>query len=266
METKFVFGVLAAVALILLVSTAYAFPLGLFEEKESDTAGNPEPLINDVLDPTPGLGTMSTSGTAIIKVDPDRVEIELGIKVQKDNAAAAEQEVAKIMDAIRANLAETGVKYEIETGYYNMYPIYDYDHFSGTDYKIVGYEVTHTVVVKTSETGSVGKLIDAAAAAGANKVNSISFTLSDEKKDEITNLALAKAAKNAKAKADTIASALGLSVKKITKISESSYEPYIYRGYAMESVKSSASADYSTQVEPSEVSITATVSMEFEFG
>jgi len=263
METKTIFGVLAAVTLILLVSTAYAFPLGLFEDKANDSGAD-----SVILEPISGFGTMSTSGTSIIKVDPDRVEIELGIKVQRDNAAAAEQEVARIMEAIRANLAETGVKYEIETGYYSMYPIYDYDSFFGTDYRIIGYEVVHTVVVKTSETGSVGKLIDAAASAGANKVNSISFTLSDEKKDETMNLALAKAAKNAKVKADTIASALGLSVKKITRISESSYEPrpYVYYDYAMAEGKSMASADYSTQIDPSEVSMTATVSMEFEFG
>ena len=264
METKVLFGMLFAVALVLFVSTAYAFPFGILEDKGS--TGN-NLVADEELVPHYIPGTMTTSGTAIVNADPDRVEIQIGIEIQDEHADDAEQEAARIMEAVRNKMKDTGLSYEIETGSYNIYPRYNYDYYDllHDDTRIIGYTITHIISVKSNDTSNVGKLIDAAASVGSNKIYGIYFSLSDEKKEEIGNLALAKAAKNAKSKADTITSALGLSVKRITKITESLYNPYpIYYGYkTMETA--SVSSDYQTQVEPSDVSVSATVSMEFEF-
>jgi len=268
METKVLFGMLFAVALVLFVSTAYAFPFGILEDKGS--AGNTPVADNLLADeeivPHYIPGTMTTSGTAIVNANPDRVEIQIGIEIQDEHADDAEQEAARIMEAVRNKLKDTSLSYEIETGYYSIYPRYDYYDMLHDDTRIAGYTITHMLSIKSNDTENVGKLIDAASSVGSNKVYGVYFSLSDEKKEEIGNLALAKAAKNAKSKADTITSALGLSVNKITKITESSYMPYpMYYSYgAMESTK--ASSDYQTQVEPSDVLVSATVSMEFEFG
>jgi uncharacterized protein YggE len=58
----------------------------------------------------------------------------------------------------------------------------------------------------------VSKWIDTAIAAGANTVNSVDFTLSDKRLDEIKNNLIIQAIDNARAKADIAASALGLKV------------------------------------------------------
>jgi uncharacterized protein YggE len=204
-----------------------------------------------------------------VNADPDRVEIQIGIEIQDTHADDAEQESARIMEDVRTKLKDTGLSYEIETSSYSIYPRYNYDYYDllHDDTRIIGYTVTHMVSIKSNDTENVGKLIDAASSVGSNKIYGIYFSLSDEKKEEIGNLALAKAAKSAKSKADSITSALGLSVKRITKITESSYTPYpMYYNYgAMETTKA-VSSDYQTQVEPSDVSVSATVSMEFEFG
>jgi len=276
MEKKTMYCVFVAVALVLLVSTAYAFQVTLpgiavNEEQKVDSISGSEKSETPFENLSGSQGVMTTSGTATIYVNPDEVQIQVGVEVQKDNAADAEREVARIMSNIRESLNKTGIQYELETGYYSIYPRYDYSYDKDPghykDPEITGYTVTHTIIVKSGDIENIGRIIDAVSSAGANKVNSISFTLSDEKREEATRLALASAAKNAKAKADSITSALGVSIKRITRITENSYSPYpyVYYGERALSVAGSA-AESPTNIEHSDISVTATVGMEFEFG
>lgn len=274
MEAKIAIFCLAAVLLGLFVSSAFALPT-----QQAAT----------ITDNGDKISTLTATGSAISNIAPDIAEVNLGIEVQRPDATDAEQEVARIMEAVRTELNKTGIPIEIETGYYAIYPVYGKTEVNPipTQQKknitpcpegelcvaggendvpiIVGYRVVHTLIVKSKDTQDVGKLIDAATSAGANEVNGITFTLSDEKKEEATMDALAKATTSAKNKADTIASALGLSVKKVVDISESSFNPVPYKYYST-GVEVASATVTPTDIEPNSVAVSATVTVTFEIG
>ena len=98
--------------------------------------------------------------------------------------------------------------------------------------------------------------------AGANKVNQISFGLSDAKREQLYTDALADAAKNARVKADAIAEGLGVRITGIVSASEGyvSVTPYYRSLGAAESAVS-----YDTEISAGDVSVSASVSVVYEF-
>lgn len=282
MEMKIVGGLLLAFALVMLMTTEFATNelmgsvtgAGLAAATTNDnslTLVSPTPETNSTEDGTvlcpkdnghSSFVEFSTSGTATVKAMADKAEIYIGVEVKDRYAADAEKEVADKMAAIRSELSKTGVTFEVETSDYSIYPNYDYYNWGS---EINGYTASHTIVVRTNETDKVGKLIDAASEGGSNKVN-VAFTLSDEKRRELELTALSNAAKNAKAKAESVSSALDLSVERIVSISEnvqSDYYPYRY--YASSELAYDSTSAMPTNIDPTGISVSATVSMVFEF-
>ena len=113
--------------------------------------------------------------------------------------------------------------------------------------------------MQTGALDLVGPLIDAAIAAGANRVNSLDFNLRDDTgaRDE----AIAKAAKDAQAQAQALAAALGLKLGPIVSATTQvnpGPQPVMFRAAAM-SLGANA-----TPVSPAEVSVPATVSLTYQ--
>jgi len=128
----------------------------------------------------------------------------------------------------------------------------------------IGYRTTNSIQVTLTDLSKVGSVIDSAVQAGANSVSSVSFELSQAKQDALKTQALAEAAQNAKAKAASIASGLGVAVGQVYSASESSnYYTPMYRNYAMESAAPSASGA-TTPITPGDIEFSATVNVQFE--
>ena len=161
--------------------------------------------------------TVQGSGSATRKVKPDMAQLSIGVVTQAATAQAAADQNAPIADAVmKALQAVLGTSGTIETEYYSIYPVFNYD--SGP--KVIGYAVTNTVQVTTTNVSLVGKLIDAGNAAGANSVNGPSFGLQNPEPE--TQLALAAAAKQALAHAAAIASGLGARTGAVLSAQEAS--------------------------------------------
>ena len=115
------------------------------------------------------------------------------------------------------------------------------------------------MTVHTGALDLAGALIDAAIAAGANRVNSLNFSVKDDTKAR--GEAIAIATRDARAQAEALASALDVKLGKVLKattISEQRPVPiWMNRAMAM-------SANVATPVEPGEVTVPATVSLTFE--
>lgn len=250
-KNKMMFGSAILLALILITPSAFAF-------------FSVEGLIPNFFPVDTGDSSMTTKGTSVVTANPDGVEVGLGIEVIKDTAGEAGQEAAKTMKEIRTRLNESGLEYEVENLRYSIGPHYNYSKDEGR--QLQGYKVVHLLKIKTNNTEEIGKIIDAASAGGVNRVQGVSFTLSDEKRDELESKALSLAAKKAKTKADAITSALGLEIKTIKQIHENAY-PQHYGGVYMTMEKAvDAAAVPPTEIEASKVSVSATVSIVFEFG
>jgi uncharacterized protein len=202
--------------------------------------------------------TIEVDGSGETRTSPDTADLDLAIETQAKTAeeAAARNAAlaAKVIDALKSKLGDKG---RITTGGYSLNP--EYSQRPSENSTIIGYNAQNTVTVHTGGLDLVGALIDSAIAAGANRVNSLSFSVKDDTKARAEAIALAT--RDARAQADALASALDVKLGKVLKattVSEERPVP-IRMGRAM-----AMSAKVETPVEPGEVTVPATVSLTFE--
>ena len=196
--------------------------------------------------------TIDTSGSAEASVMPDKAYIFLGAETQSDTAADSQSENAGIIDAIKASLSEMNVK--IETSSYYVTAVYSYKEDTP---KVIGYSTTHILKITTTDVETAGKVIDAASKGGANAVSNIQFDLSDEKEKAARQNLLSNAVDDARQKADIIAKAAGVSIKKPMHISESWNMPYPLYEKAM-------AAGAETSISPQELQLSVSISVSWK--
>lgn len=166
-------------------------------------AAQPEP-------PAPREQTIRVSGTGEARAKPDQVTADFGVETAGPSAQQAATENARRMEAVIAALVRAGVPRDrIETRDYNVYPDYDpRPEVEGGEPRVRGYRVLNTVVVTLHDIDLVGTAIDAALAAGANRVNGVRFGLRDP--HAFRQRAIDDAVRRARADAEALAGALGL--------------------------------------------------------
>jgi len=164
------------------------------------------------------------------------------------------------MRNILAALGELGIKDDaIETSYFNVYPVYRYDQEKGN--QLTGYRVSNTVSVTLDDLSMVGEAIDTAIKAGATNVNSVSFSVADER--PWLNEALVLAVENARQKAELLAAAAGVKLGPVMIIRDPSaqFQPYSV-GKEMRMVTMAAGdASSMTPITPGKLEIRAFVEM-----
>jgi len=238
---------------------------------------------NVYLSQEPIKNAVSVSGEAKTKVAPNLVQIAFIVETNDTKSAKTAQEAnSEIANRVVAELKSLGLTdKDIETTSFSVQPIkiskykcpdlyktceyYDRIYYE----EILGYKATHGFFIKFEDTKKGGELLDAIAIAGTNevKVNSVSFTLKDETRDQIERELLEKASQDAKNKAQKITAGLGGSVGKVLSASENIIYPYQYR-YAPQANVLAAEGDAAkvaaTEVFASDIEVSATVSASFE--
>jgi len=207
---------------------------------------------------TPAMRTIEVDGSGETRTSPDTADLDVAIETQAKTAEEAANRnaalAAKVIDALKSKLANRG---KITTGGYSLNP--EYDQRASQTPRIVGYNAQNTVTVNTGALDLVGPLIDSAIAAGANRVNSLNFSVKDDTRARTEAIAIAT--RDARAQAEALASALSVKLGKVLKATTLSQARPIpmamVRGMAM-------SANVATPVEPGEVTVAATVSLTFE--
>ncbi|HSF57184.1 MAG TPA: SIMPL domain-containing protein [Candidatus Binatia bacterium] len=168
-------------------------------------------------DRRPRPPSVTANGEAVITVEPDQAEIDIGVVTQARSAPDAAKENAEKLARVTGEIKKLlGKGDELKTASYSLNPNYRYPQ--GGKPEIVGYTATNVLRIKTGNLENVGKLIDAAMKSGANTIQRLVFTLKDEQSAQLQALRLASA--KAKAKAEEIASALGLKVVRILTVNE----------------------------------------------
>jgi uncharacterized protein YggE len=81
------------------------------------------------------------------------------------------------------------------------------------------------IQIKITDLNKVGTAIDTATAAGANRVDSVSFGITDETASTMKMDAYQLAMADAKAKSDVITEGLGIKIVGVQSVYESSYYP-----------------------------------------
>lgn len=207
--------------------------------------------------------TINVEGSSELEFEPENAEIWVGVSLVEESADLVQSEVNKRINAIIDGLRYKGVyEKDISTERLNIYEEWDWQEGSRVS---IGWRGSQTLKIKTEDLNKIGLIIDIALENGANQINNINFGLSEKKEKEYKNLALANAAENAREKAETIASSLGVNIKGIKTVSESSYN-YVPWRYDMVAVAGSEAVKEATAVMPRDISVTAYISVVYLIG
>src|SRR5919107_2247771 len=218
-------------------------------------------FISAQLDSTYTLNnTIFVSGSATTHTKTDKVIISLGVETTDKTAEKALLSNSNLMNKVIGALKESGVKQnETSTSAFSINPNYNYSKY-GDRGNLIGFTVSNSIHIESSNINSVSKWIDTAVQAGANTVNDVSFRVSEEKLQNIKNMLLKEAVTNAKTKADIVAAASGLNVAGINSITvgEIGFPPVPGPVYAKSVTSDEAS---STPILAGEQEISTTVSI-----
>ena len=159
---------------------------------------------------------ITVNGEAVVKVQPDQIDITFGIETWDADIMFAKQKNYEIMKKANAVTKESGIEEKnIQTDYLSIEPRYD-DNYNKKNF--IGYFVRNTFVVTMTEPAKVEDLVTKVLESGVNYIHRINFQTTEFKKyrEQARELAL----NAAKEKAEKMASALGQLIGDPMQISE----------------------------------------------
>jgi uncharacterized protein YggE len=164
--------------------------------------------------------TLSVGGTGTVTLVPDVADLHVGVVVQrpkvKDARAAAATAMQGVIKALRAaGIAER----DIQTTTLSLQPVYDYSS-TGSSPKITGYELRNGVVATVRDLEKLADAVDGALTSGGTTLDGLTFRVDDPSGPEAQ--ARTQAMKDARAKADALAAAAGVTIVGVASISEQS--------------------------------------------
>ena len=216
---------------------------------------------------------VSTSGSATVKVDPDKFTVTVGVETNGTTAEEAASRNADLTAQVIAALRALGIsENDISTSSYSVYPVYSQTepvnacmvlpgnpvppecYVSG---EIVSYKASNSVSVTLDADGDVnaGEVIDTAIEGGANTVSGAYFFLSQERQLEVQEGLIEDAIANARHKADIAAGAVGTEISGVKSINLNDvfFPPFYARADELSS----------TQILPGQQEVTITANVAF---
>ncbi|MHB1394136.1 MAG: SIMPL domain-containing protein [Clostridia bacterium] len=160
---------------------------------------------------TPKKGYIKVTGVGAVKAIPDTAIVNLGVVTENISLEAARRENAVKSTAVINVLTNMGIeKKQISTGAFSIDPLYDFIDGKQT---FRGYRVSNLLTVTIKDIALAGEVIDKATFSGANRVDNISFILSDQTLyyDKALNLAI----ENALHKGSEIGNALDVEIDEV---------------------------------------------------
>ncbi len=165
--------------------------------------------------------SIQVTGTAVVNVIPDRVQVTLGVQSNGATPDGAHADNVRAMQSVLNAVKQAGVDpKDIATDYYIVQPVYNnYDSLV-----IKGYRVNNTVSITLRDVKLIDAVVMDALKAGANEVQNVQFYTSELRKyrDQARDLAM----KAAGEKAQALASAAGAQAGCVLNASENIWSSY----------------------------------------
>ena len=163
------------------------------------------------------VDTVSVTGTARVRTQPDRFSFTVGVQTQAPTVEEAVNENNSRVAAVTAALKKAGAQpNEIQTSGFSIYPQQDYSQ--GRLPRLLGYQVSNSLTVTKKQIAEAGKLLQAAISAGVNTSSGLSFSVSDPTRGR--NEGLRAAFDDARSKASLLATAAGRTLGPAIAITE----------------------------------------------
>lgn len=210
--------------------------------------------------------SISVSGTGTAAADADLAVVSVSVTALEADAESARARVAEDSRALFEALTDAGVDTDeaVRTTAFRISPEYD---FREGGRELLGYRAVHAYEIEVSPE-QAGTVVDAAVGAVSGDgegedgivVDGVQYTLTEETRAEVRAEALEKAVDAARADADTVAGAAGVSVGDVRTISVGAdFDPFPQPRFAAEAADSG-----STVLQPGPVEVTATVTISYD--
>ncbi len=202
------------------------------------------------------------SATGRVSVKPDMAKFDVVVKSDAKTADKAATDTAEKYRAVQKSLRTEGISLDDSpTASYTVAPRSEWDQSLGKSI-LKGYTARHVISVKVRILEKIGRAIDAVVGAGADEVQSITFSSSQY--DMLRQEALVAAVENARRDAGVMAKAAG---GRIGQLMEVSVNQPSYRDHPQMDVMAmrAAPSAISTEIAPKEQDIMVTISSRWRF-
>ena len=163
------------------------------------------------------IETVTVTGHGRAIVTPDRFTFNVGVQTVAATVDEAVAENNRRTAAVIAALKKAGARdQDIQTSQFSIYPQQSYQE--GKLPRILGYQVTNNVSVRSEKINDAGRLLGVAVAAGVNNSSGINFEVSDPARGR--DQGLKAAFDDARAKASLLAQAAGRTLGRAIEITE----------------------------------------------
>lgn len=211
-------------------------------------------------------GRLVVSGQAEVRAAPDRARFTVGVRNDGREAQQVLDENARRTAALIAALREGGVEARsLRTQGVSLQPQWAQpprDRSGDWTPKVVGYQASNRIEVRTEELARVGALLAIAATAGANDIEGVSFSLEDDRSARTE--AIEAATRRALDEARVLATAAGVRTGTVLELRldhASTSMPMPKAAMQRGMMMAEASDMGAVPVEPGEVTITASVTI-----
>lgn len=182
---------------------------------EDGQAPAPEPDVR-------GLRQITVTGTGVAAAEPDLATIVFGVDVTANDPALAVADAGARMNAAMAAAREQGVAGEdLRTTSYNLWSEEVYDPRTYRPTGQLRYRVSHFTSADVRDVTQVGAVLAAIVGAGVNSVSGVSYGVAD--RQALQASAASEAVADARARADSIAAGLGVTVGRPLVVGEYTY-------------------------------------------
>ena len=200
------------------------------------------------------------SGQGEVRATPDRAQLSFAVETTATKAGEAAVESARRSAAVAAAVKPLlGAGGTVATTRYSIEPRYETSPPGKTrGPRIMGYIARNDVHVSDAPI-DVGAMIDAAVAAGANRVGGLQFSFA--KQDELLRSALEKAGADARAQAESVARGLGVRLKGVVSATTAGRPVPVQP--RMEAMALGEARAAPTPIEPGEATVSATLQVTY---
>lgn len=215
--------------------------------------------------------TIRVSASGEVKAEPDLAILDVAVQATGDDAESVRSELATRSEEVRNAIIEYGIDEEhVTTSRFYVRERVDRramerdgaDPRSAEDSEEYRYyEGTHAFRVEVHDVEAAGEVVDVAVDAGADEIGRLEFTLSENRRDELRDEAITGAIEDARSEAEHVAEQIDASIVEVRTVDTSDGRVHPVRE---EVALAGGDGAQSTQFQPGDVTVGATVEVEFE--
>lgn len=159
-------------------------------------------------------GMLSVTGQSSVSVENTAAQVNFGVQIQAPSSAEAVTKNSMLLSKVFQAVADHGISpADMQTSGITLHQVTDKN-----GQHIVGYRMSNRVSIHISDISKLGEILGAATEAGINRIDSVQMVPAKDAVDEDELRRMA--AKDARAKAQLYANALGVTITGIQSISE----------------------------------------------